>query len=92
MWLVVIAEPERTDALARALLRETSALGVRVRLEERYELERRAVDVETRFGRIALKVATLPGEGERAVPEFESVREAANILGATVEEIRTDVK
>jgi len=87
MWLVVIAEPDRVDPVARALLRETSALGVRVRVEERYELERRAVEVETRFGRIALKVASLPGEGERAVPEFESVRAAAERTGRPLREV-----
>jgi uncharacterized protein (TIGR00299 family) protein len=32
MWLVVVADPDRSDALARMLLRETSALGVRVRV------------------------------------------------------------
>jgi hypothetical protein len=87
MWLVVIAEPDRIDVLARALLRETSALGVRVRLEDRYELERRSVEVETRFGRIALKVATLPGEGDRAVPEFESLRAAAERSGRPLREV-----
>lgn len=87
MWLVVIAEPDRCDALARMLLRETSALGVRVRMEERYELERRSVEVETPFGRIALKVASLPGEGERAVPEFESVRAAAERAGKPLREV-----
>ena len=87
LWLVVIAEPDRSDALAHALMRETSALGVRVRIEERYELERRAVEVETRFGRIALKVATVPGEAERAVPEFESVRSAAERAGRPLREV-----
>ncbi len=87
LWLVVIAEPDRSDSLAHTLLRETSALGVRVRVEERYELERRAVEVETCFGRIALKVATLPGEAERAVPEFESVRAAAERAGRPLREV-----
>ncbi|MBI1797494.1 MAG: nickel pincer cofactor biosynthesis protein LarC [Candidatus Eisenbacteria bacterium] len=87
MWLIVLAEPDACDALARMLLRETSALGVRVRSEERYELERRPVEVETRFGRIALKVATVPGEGERAVPEFESVRAAAERSGRPLREV-----
>ncbi len=87
MWLVVVADPDRSDALARMLLRETSALGVRVRVEQRYELERRAVEVETPFGRVTLKVATLPGEGERAVPEFESVRAAAERAGRPLREV-----
>jgi uncharacterized protein (DUF111 family) len=50
---------------------------VRVREEQRIELERRAEEVETPFGRIALKIASLPDGGERAVAEFESVRAAA---------------
>ena len=87
MWLVVIAEPDRTDAIARALLRETSALGVRVRVEQRYELERRAAEVATRFGPIAVKIATLPGEGERVAPEFESVRAAAERAGRPLREV-----
>jgi uncharacterized protein (TIGR00299 family) protein len=87
MWLVVIAEPESTDALARLLLAETTSLGVRVRHEERVELERRAEPVETPFGRILLKVASLPGGGERAVPEFESVREAAERAGRPLREV-----
>ena len=77
LWLVVIADLERVDSLARLLLEETSTLGVRVRVDDRYELERRIDQVETPFGSVALKVALLPGGGTRAVPEFESVRAAA---------------
>jgi uncharacterized protein (DUF111 family) len=87
MWLVVVAEPDRAEALAGLLLRETSALGVRTRLERRYELERRQVEVETAFGRIALKVAVLPGGEERAAPEFESVRAAAERAGRPLREV-----
>jgi len=87
MWLVVIAEPERADALARLLLAETTSLGVRVRYDERVELERRAEQVVTPFGRILLKVASLPGGGERAMPEFESVREAAERAGRPLREV-----
>jgi pyridinium-3,5-bisthiocarboxylic acid mononucleotide nickel chelatase len=87
LWLVVIAPPERAEALARTVLAETSTLGVRVREERRYELPRRAVTVETPFGAVALKVAILPGGGERAMPEFESVREAAERAGRPLREV-----
>lgn len=87
MWLVVIAEPESAEELARLLLAETTSLGVRVRHEERVELERRAEPVETAFGRILLKVASLPDGGERAVPEFESVRAAAERAGRPLREV-----
>jgi pyridinium-3,5-bisthiocarboxylic acid mononucleotide nickel chelatase len=87
MWLVVIAEPRQAGALARMLLAETTSLGVRVRHDERVELARRAEAVETPFGRIELKVASLPGGGERAVPEFESVREVAERSGRPLREV-----
>ena len=87
MWLVVVAEPRDAAALALTVLQETSALGVRTRLERRYELERRTAEVETPFGRIALKIATLPGGQERAAPEFESVRAAAERAGRPLREV-----
>jgi uncharacterized protein (TIGR00299 family) protein len=87
VWLTVIAEPGTADALARCLLTETSSLGVRLRYDERYELARRIEQVETPFGAIAVKVASLPGGGERAVPEFESVRAAAERAARPLREV-----
>jgi hypothetical protein len=87
LCLVVVAEMDRADQVALSLLRETSTLGVRLRYEERYELARRAAEVETRFGRIALKVAEVPGDGERVQPEFESVRAAAETSGRPLREV-----
>ena len=87
LLLVVVADAERAEPLARLLLAETSTLGVRVRHDERYELARRMAEVETAFGRVALKVATLPDGGTRAVPEFESVRAAAERAGRPLREV-----
>lgn len=87
LWLMVVAEPGASDRLAQLLLRESSTLGVRVRVEERVELERRAVTVRTPHGDVALKVARLPDGTERAVPEFESVREVAERSGQPLREI-----
>jgi hypothetical protein len=87
LWLVVIAEIADAGSLARRLLAETSSLGVRVREDERYELERESAEVETAFGRVTLKVATLPDGARRAVPEFESVRAAAERAGRPLREV-----
>lgn len=87
LWLVVIAEGAQAPTLARMLLAETSSLGVRVREDERYELERRTVEVGTPFGSVVLKVATLPDGSRRAVPEFESVRAAAERAGRPLREV-----
>ena len=87
LWLVVIAEVGHAEPLARILLAETSSLGVRVREDERFELERRSAEVDTPYGRVTLKVATLPDGGMRAVPEFESVRRAAERTGRPLREV-----
>jgi uncharacterized protein (DUF111 family) len=87
MMLVVVGEPHQAAALAETLMRETSALGVRVRIDRRYELARRPVEVETPFGRILMKVATYPDGSERAAPEFESVRAAAERSGRPLREV-----
>ncbi len=87
LWLLVVAPPDRRESLAELLLRETSTLGVRARLEERYELERRTVEVSTPLGAVELKVAKLPDGSERAMPEFESVRAIADRSGRTLREV-----
>jgi pyridinium-3,5-bisthiocarboxylic acid mononucleotide nickel chelatase len=85
--LVVVAEPARAERLAAMIMNETTTLGVRVRTEERFELDRRIVEVPTAFGPVKLKVAVLPEGGERTVPEFESVREAAERSGRPLREV-----
>ena len=86
-WLVVLSEPGDAERIARRLLTETSTLGVRMREELRIELPRRMAEVETRFGRVMLKIAALPGGDERAVPEFESVRAVAERAARPVREV-----
>ncbi len=86
-WLVVVADPHRASDLAAMVLAESTSLGVRVRLDERVELERRGEEVETPFGPVTVKVATLPDGTERAAPEFESVREAAERAGRPLREV-----
>jgi len=87
LLFLVIADPAEAEGLARMLLQETTTLGVRVRHDERFELPRRSAEVETSFGTVALKVARLPDGGERAVAEFESVREVAERCGRPLHEV-----
>lgn len=85
--LVVVADPAQAEKLAALMMRETTTLGVRVRTEDRFELDRRIVEVATEFGPVRIKVARLPEGGERPVPEFESVREAAERAGRPLREV-----
>jgi hypothetical protein len=69
--LTVLARPDRLDALAGVLLRETTTLGLRYRREGRIELERVTVSVATAFGPVRVKVGTLHGVPLKAWPEYE---------------------
>lgn len=86
-WLVVVCEVSDSERLAGLVLAQSTALGVRRRIEQRFELPRRLEPIETPFGRISVKVATLPDGSERAVPEFEHVREASERCGRSLREV-----
>ena len=87
MWLVVICEPADASRLATSVLTLTSTLGVRVREDRRIELPRKVLEVSTAYGPIPVKLAILPGGNTRAVPEFESVLQAARRSGASVHDV-----
>jgi uncharacterized protein (TIGR00299 family) protein len=85
--VTVIAEPEDVRRLADVLFNESSTLGVRIAYEERMELPRRLARVSTTFGAIQVKVAVKPDGRVRHVPEYESVRKAAEAAGVPLEDV-----
>jgi uncharacterized protein (DUF111 family) len=89
--VTVIALPEAADRLAGVLLTESTTLGVRLAYEERYELERRAGTVETRYGTIEVKIAVRPDGTTRTTPEYESVRRAAAAAGVPLADVYQEV-
>ncbi|MFQ5599434.1 MAG: nickel pincer cofactor biosynthesis protein LarC [Candidatus Krumholzibacteriia bacterium] len=85
--VTVIAEPEDAHRLADVLLNESSTLGVRIAYEERVELPRRLKTVRTEYGEIRVKVALRPDGKLRSVPEYESVRRAAEAAGVPIADV-----
>jgi uncharacterized protein (TIGR00299 family) protein len=84
--LAAIAPPAAESAVATAMLRETSTIGVRVRRERRHTLAREIAWVTTPFGPVRFKRAT--GEGvDRAVPEYDDVAEIARREGLPLGEV-----
>jgi uncharacterized protein (DUF111 family) len=85
--VTVIGEVGDEERLARVLLTQTSTLGVRLTRERRLELERRVESVTTEIGEAHVKVALLPGGGQRMSPEYESCRALAEASGRSVAEV-----
>jgi hypothetical protein len=81
-----LAPPEREAAVARAILTETTTLGVRVRRERRYVLPRDVVEVQTELGPVRVKTARIDGQPRRTL-EYDDVARIARELGRPVAEI-----
>jgi uncharacterized protein (TIGR00299 family) protein len=77
MLLTVLARPGDADRLARLIFAETSTLGVRIRHEQRQCLGRRWVSVQTRWGEVRMKLASLNGSITNFAPEYEDCRKIA---------------
>ena len=74
--LTVLSAPDRVDALARAILRETSTNGLRVRRCGKYFLTPSIRTVDTAWGPVRVKCAE--GFGIRhQKPEYEDVARIA---------------
>ena len=73
----VLCRPADTQALEAILFRETSTLGVRRQPVERRCLERRSETVDTPFGPVRVKVASLPDGSTKRAPEYEDCKQAA---------------
>jgi uncharacterized protein (TIGR00299 family) protein len=85
--LSALAPAERREAVARALLAETTTLGVRMRPVERIELAREHVEVETPYGPVRVKVGRLGGEILSAQPEHDDCLARARERGAPLKEV-----
>ena len=76
--LTVLCRPDLAPALSNLLFRETTTIGLRWRIENKLALAREFVAVETRWGRVRIKVARFPnGEQANAAPEYEDCRKLA---------------
>lgn len=62
--------------LQNIIFRETTTIGIRYRFEYRTELERRILEIDTKYGKIKAKKVINNGE-EYIYPEYESIRELA---------------
>ena len=82
-----LVEPSAADAIRQVLFSQTTTLGVRRTEVERHALPREVREVAIEGHVIRVKVATLPGRGRRAKPEFSDVERAALATGRDMRDI-----
>jgi len=75
--LSILCRPQEKETLLQLLFTETTTIGIRNYQIERRALDRKVVSVETEYGPIDVKVASMNGRVVNAMPEFEQCRSAA---------------
>ena len=76
-----LVAPAELDRVSRVMFAATTTIGLRRWTVRRTTLLRKEETVEWRGQRVRVKRSVLPGEGERAKPEYEDVVRAAAALG-----------
>ncbi|MDD8051292.1 MAG: nickel pincer cofactor biosynthesis protein LarC [Verrucomicrobiota bacterium] len=85
--ITVLTPPELQNDLARLLLKETSAFGIRLSSARRLKLTRFSANVTTRYGEIPVKVGVWRERIETVSPEFEPCRLLAGSEGVSLKAI-----
>ena len=75
--LTVLAKPEDAARLTQIIFRETTTLGVRQRDERRQTLARKWQNVNTTWGGVRIKIASMNGTVTHYAPEYEDCRRIA---------------
>ncbi|MCC7242744.1 MAG: nickel pincer cofactor biosynthesis protein LarC [Acidobacteria bacterium] len=75
--MTIVCAPERRDALAALVFRETTTIGIRHQEMARLCLDREMVPVETAYGVVRFKIARLDGAVLNAQPEFDDLAQLA---------------
>lgn len=83
----VLCAPMRADALRHVLFLESGTLGVRTSPLYKQALEREWIEVETRSGRVRVKVAFLEGRTVTVAPEYEDCVAVARGAGIPARDV-----
>jgi len=91
-WLRVFGPVDRVAELRAIILNETTTLGVRERIVQRYALARETISVETEFGVVKAKVAHRPAGTQTVTPEYDDCARVAREQGIPLQRVFDAVK
>ena len=73
----VLVPPAKREAVSHILLTETSTFGIRFTEMNRIILDRQSMEVQTPYGKVAVKVGSRDGQVMHFSPEYENCKEIA---------------
>ena len=88
MALTVISEPNKSHAIIDIILSDTTSLGLRIKRESRFKLDRWIEEINTEFGPIHVKFTSdANGTLMGAYPEYDDVKAVAKSSGLPILEV-----
>ena len=89
--LSVLCRPADRERMAELIFRETTTLGVRWSLDQRWILSREIKCLDTEYGKVAIKIARYKGEIVNVMPEYEDLKTMAEKLDIPLKTLRQHV-
>jgi uncharacterized protein (TIGR00299 family) protein len=86
--LQVLSPMNRCNVLSRLIFQETTSIGLRQYAAKRSALERKMVPVETRYGRVMIKVSLQDGKVVSSTPEFDDCARIAREKNVPLKEVQ----
>ena len=75
--LSILCEEKAREKVLSTLFTETTAIGARILPVEKVKLDRRVEKIDTKYGQVTVKIASMNGEVLNARPEYEDCRKLA---------------
>jgi pyridinium-3,5-bisthiocarboxylic acid mononucleotide nickel chelatase len=75
--VTVICAPDRTGEFSDFLMRETTTIGLRWRIDNRIKAHRSIMEVLTKYGPVQVKIAEVNGSRINVTPEYEDCKRLA---------------
>ena len=89
--VTVLCSADKCEALTDLIFRETTTLGVRRSDVQRRTLCRENISVETKLGRVSVKIARLNGQILNAVPEYDDCQKIAVERAVPLKQVMAEV-
>jgi uncharacterized protein (TIGR00299 family) protein len=90
--LSVLTDSSGTDAVLDTIFRETTSIGVRIREVGRQKLTREIQEIETKHGKIRIKISKRGDEILTATPEYEDCRRIAEGLKVPLKQVMENAR
>ena len=90
--LTVLTNLEDEDKFAELIFKNTTSIGVRIRQEKRMKLNRATEEVDTKFGKVKIKVSSMNGEILNRTLEYEDCKRISKEQNIPLKEIYRELE